>query len=105
MTQPVYLHVELKIAARELRRFLEVMDEVAPLIRDSGWGFVGAWQVRVGRAYTLRVIWELSDANLYFAERKALLDHPRLKDFKDVIDAAVEEEEVTMMTKLPYGLW
>lgn len=105
MSGRVYLHVELKIAPRELRRFLETMEEVAPLIQKSGWTFVGAWQERVGRAYTVRVIWDLPDANAYFAERKALTEHPHFAEFKAVIEDAVLEEKVSMMTKLPYGLW
>jgi hypothetical protein len=105
MMEPVYLHVELKIAPREINRFLTAMEEVAPLIQQSGWDFVGAWQDRVGRAYTIRVIWKLPDANAYFAPRKALVEHPRFSEFKAVIEDAVQEEKVSMMAKLPYGLW
>ena len=105
MADPVYLHVELKIAPAELQRFLATMNEVAPLIQQSGWDFVGAWQVRVGRAYTIRVIWQLPDANAYFAKRTSFVEHSSFKEYKAVIDAAVIEENVTMMAKLPYGLW
>jgi hypothetical protein len=104
MADPVFLHVELKIVPRELSRFLSTMQQVAPLLEQCGWGFVGAWQVKVGRAYTLRVIWRLASADLYFAERQALTSNPHLKEFRTVFEDAIEEETVTMMVSVPYGI-
>jgi hypothetical protein len=103
MTEPVFLHVELRIRPPEFSTFLKTMQEVAPLLAQSGWGFVGAWQVKVGRAYTLRVIWRLASADVFFAERRPLAEHPRLKDFRAVMESAIEEETVTMMVSVPYG--
>jgi hypothetical protein len=104
MSEPVYLHVELKIFPSKLARFLGTMQEVAPLIAQSGWGFIGAWQVNVGRAYVLRVIWRLESADAFFAGRPALTSHPRLKEFRAVLEDAIEEETVTMMSAVPYGI-
>lgn len=103
MSEPVFLHVELRIAPTEFRTFLDTMQEVAPLIVASGWKLVGAWQVRVGRAFTLRVIWELPDADTYFRERKPFTQHPRFAEYRAILGRAVEEEVVTMMTSVPYG--
>lgn len=103
MTQPVYLHVELKIAAAKRAAFLATMQEVAPLMMQSGWKLLGAWQTRLGRHNLIRVIWELPDANTYFRERKALVEHPRFAEFREVLEAAVEEEATSLMVRIPYG--
>lgn len=86
-----------------MARFLETMQHVAPLIGEAGWALVGAWRVRVGVANTLRVIWRVKDANAFLEERPALLAHPRFAEFRSVIDAAVLEETVSIMTAVPYG--
>lgn len=103
MAVPVFLHVELRVVPTEFRTFLDTMQEVAPLIIASGWKLVGAWQVRVGRAFTLRVIWELPDADTYFQERRPFTQHPRFAEYRAILARAVEEEVVTMMTSVPYG--
>ena len=103
MTDQVFLHVELRISAKEFVRFVDTMQHVWPLIEEAGWKFVGAWKVRVGVANSMRVIWSIADANAFFNERPGLLSHPRFAEFRAVIDAAVLEESVTIMTALPYG--
>ncbi|MFV3073540.1 NIPSNAP family protein [Niveispirillum fermenti] len=103
MAEPVFLHVELRIVPAEFRTFLDTMQEVTPLIIASGWKLVGAWQVRVGRAFTLRVIWELPDADTYFQERLPFTRHPRFAEYRTILSRAVEEEVVSMMTRVPYG--
>jgi hypothetical protein len=103
MVSPIYLHVELRMKPKELPRFLDVMQVVAPLIVESGWTLVGAWRVRVGVAHTLRIIWSLPDANAFFNDRPSLLAHPRFGEFRSVIDAAVIEETVSIMTAVAYG--
>ena len=103
MKQPVYLHVELKIAPAKRAAFLSTMQEVAPLMVQSGWKLLGAWQTRLGRNNLIRVIWELPDADTYFRERKALLEHPRFAEFREVLEAAVDEEVTSLMVRIPYG--
>jgi hypothetical protein len=101
--EAIFLHVELKIAPGRMARFLETMQTVAPLIGESGWLLLGAWRVRVGPANMLRVLWRLASADLFFADRPSLVNHPRFAEFRSIIDDAVLEEQVTMMTAVPYG--
>ncbi|MFA7586207.1 MAG: NIPSNAP family protein [Novosphingobium sp.] len=100
---PVFVHVELKIAPGQMARFLDTMQVVAPLMGEAGWNLVGAWRVRVGEANMLRVIWKMASAQVFFGDRPSLVNHPRFSEFRSLIDAAVLEERVTMMSAVPYG--
>ncbi len=104
MPDPVFAHVELRIVPGEMTNFLATMQVLAPLMQQSGWGFIGAWQVKVGRAHTLRVIWRLPSADAFFAERPFMRSHPQMAQFKSVLEAAIAEETVTLMVSVPYGI-
>lgn len=100
---PVYLHVTLKIRQSEVGAFFDCMAEAVPILEAAGWTFIGAWIDRVGRLNTVTDLWQLEDANQYYTALETFTRHPRYPHLKAVMDRAIEEEIVHMMSKVPYG--
>ena len=103
MSNPVYLHVTLKIDAEKRDMFFDVMKEAVPILEGLGWKFIGAWVDRVGRLNTVVDLWELEDANMYFDVMSQFAKHDDYPSIVARMDAAIDEEVVHMMTKVPYG--
>ena len=103
MADPIYLHVTLKIRAEKRKMFYEVMEEAVPIIESLGWKFIGAWADGVGRLNTVVDLWELEDANMYFDVMSAFSKDERYPSIVERMNAAIEEEVVHMMSKVPYG--
>ena len=103
MSNPVYLHVTLKIHAEKRQMFYDVMAEAVPIIESLGWKFIGAWVDGVGRLNTVVDLWELEDANMYFDVMREFSKHADYPSINARMNESIEEEVVHMMTKVPYG--
>ncbi|MBI1180830.1 MAG: hypothetical protein GC201_09750 [Alphaproteobacteria bacterium] len=103
MSSPLYLHVTLKVRMDGYHRFCEAMAKQVPIIESHGWKLVGAWVTTVGRLHTVIDIWEIADANAYNEVMKKVAARSDYKEFWDTLAETLEEEVVTMVTKVPYS--
>lgn len=99
----VYVHATLKIRIGGYERFCEAMAKQVPILESLGWKLVGAYVTALGRVYNVIDIWELPDANAFFDVTAKWRDFPEFKEFREVTPHVIEEEHVTMVTKVPYS--
>ena len=99
----IYVHATLKIRIGGYDRFCEAMARQIPILESHGWKLVGAWTTAVGRVCTVIDLWELPDANAFFDATGKWRADPEFQLFRAVSSEVIEEELVTMVTKVPYS--
>jgi len=99
----IYVHATLKIRIGGYERFCEAMAKQVPILESYGWKLVGAWNTAVGRVYAVIDLWELPDANSFFEATAKWRTHPDFAAFRAVAKEVIEEENVTMVNKVPYS--
>jgi NIPSNAP protein len=95
----VLMTASVKLYAGKLPDFISLLNDIQPLLAKHGWKLMGSYASIVGRLNTVLDLWELPDPN---AVEKALLD-PGFQTFIPRIKEIVEDETLSILTKLPIG--
>jgi len=93
----VYLQASLKLRAGKLPDFISMLNSMTPLLSKHGWKLLGSYASMVGRLNTVVDFWELPNPNAV----QAALSDPEFAKFAPQIHEIVEDETLTLMTKLP----
>lgn len=95
----VYLQASLKLYPGKVPDFIALLNDVRPMLAKHGWKLLGSYASIVGRLNTAVDFWELTDPN---AVERALAD-PEFHKFAPRIAEIVEDEVLSVLTKLPIG--
>jgi len=95
----VYMQASIKLHPGKLPDFINLLNKLTPVVAKHGWKLVGSYASVVGRLNTVVDLWELPNPN---AVELALGD-PELQKFGGQISEIVEDEVLTLLTKLPIG--
>jgi hypothetical protein len=95
----VYMTASIKLHPGKLPDFIELLNSITPMLAKHGWKLLGSYASLVGRLNTAVDLWELPDAN---AVEKALSD-PEFQKYAAKIKEIVEDETLSIVTKLPIG--
>lgn len=95
----VYLQASIKLYPGKLQDFTTMLNKLLPVVGKQGWKLVGSYANVVGRVNTVVDLWELPNAG---AVQAALSDPEMAKAAPQIADI-VEDETLTMLTKLPIG--
>jgi hypothetical protein len=93
----VYLTASIKLYPGKLPAFVELLSTIKPTLAKHGWKLLGSYATMAGRLNTVLDLWELPDPN---AVEKALSD-PEMQKFGPQISQIVEDETLSIVTKLP----
>lgn len=99
----VYVHARLKLKVGMYEEFCEAIGKQVPVLESHGWKLVGAWTAVVGKVCTVVDLWELPDANTFFDGLAAWRQSENFTEFRKVTSAAILEEDISMMKKVPYS--
>jgi hypothetical protein len=103
MDDKLYVHATLKVRIGGYERFCEALAKMVPILEACGWKLQGAWVTVVGRVYSVIDVWEIPDANTYFDATAKMRAHPGFAAIHETLSEVVEEEQVTMVRKVPYS--
>jgi quinol monooxygenase YgiN len=95
----VYLQASIKLYPGKLQDFIALLNKLTPVVGKHGWKLLGSYATAVGRLNTVVDLWELPDA----AALQAALSDPEMAKAAPQISEIVEDETLTMLTKLPIG--
>ena len=95
----VYMTASIKLYPGKLPDFISLINDITPMLANHGWKLMGSYASLVGRLNTVVDFWELPDPN---AVQMALSD-PEMQKFGPRIAAIVEDEVLSILTKLPIG--
>jgi NIPSNAP len=95
----IYMQASIKLYPGKLPDFINLLNKLTPLVAKHGMKLVGSYASVVGRLNTVVDLWELSDMNAL----EALGADPELRKYREEISSIIEDEVLTMMTKLPIG--
>jgi quinol monooxygenase YgiN len=95
----VYLQASIKLYPGKLQDFIALLNKLTPVVGKHGWKLIGSYATAVGRLNTVVDLWELPDA----AALQAALSDPEMAKAAPQISEIVEDETLTLMTKLPIG--
>ncbi|HVN91070.1 MAG TPA: NIPSNAP family protein [Candidatus Binataceae bacterium] len=95
----VYMTASVKLYAGKLEDFISLLNDIQPMLAKHGWKLMGSYATIVGRLNSVVDFWQLPEPN---AVEKALLD-PEFQKFIPRIKEIVEDETLSILTKLPIG--
>ncbi len=95
----VYMTASVKLYAGKLEDFISLLNDIQPMLAKHGWKLMGSYATIVGRLNSVVDFWQLPEPN---AVEKALLD-PEFQKFVPRIKEIVEDETLSILTKLPIG--
>jgi hypothetical protein len=96
----MYLQASIKLYPGKLQDFISLINDIAPVIsKKHGWKLLGSYAGVVSRLNTVVDWWEVPDANAV----TALLADPAFQEWGPRINGIVEDEVLTILTKLPIG--
>lgn len=95
----VYMTASIKLYPGKLPDFIALLNDITPMLGKHGWKLLGSYASLVGRLNTAVDLWELPDPN---AVQKALTD-PEFEKYAARIKEIVEDETLSILTKLPIG--
>jgi hypothetical protein len=95
----VYLQASIKLYPGKLQDFIQLLNTLTPVVGKHGWKLLGSYATVAGRLNTAVDIWELPDPNAL----QAALSDPEMQKFAGRISEIVEDETLTILTKLPIG--
>jgi NIPSNAP len=98
-TSMVYLHASIKLRPGTLPQFTTLLNELLPLVGKHGMKLVGSYASVIGRVNTVVDLWELPDASAL----QAVQADPALQKVAPRVAEIIEDEIVTLLTKLPIG--
>jgi hypothetical protein len=95
----VYMTASVKLHHGKMQDFIALLNDVQPMLAKHGWKLMGSYSTIVGRLNSVLDLWQLPDPN---AVEKALSD-PEFQKFVPRIKEIVEDETLSIVTKLPIG--
>jgi hypothetical protein len=95
----VYLQASIKLYPGKLQDFIALLNKLTPVVGKHGWKLLGSYATAVGRLNTVVDLWELPEATAL----QAALSDPEMAKVAPQISEIVEDETLTLMTKLPIG--
>jgi NIPSNAP len=95
----VYLHAQIKLYPGKQQDFVSLLNTLMPTLNKHGWKLIGSFSALVGRLNTAMDLWELPNPNAV----EALLTDLEFQKHAAWIHEIVEDEVLTMLTKLPVG--
>jgi hypothetical protein len=95
----VYLQASIKLYPGKLQDFTQLLNGLLPVVGKHGWKLVGSYATVAGRLNTVLDVWELPDPNAL----QAALTDPEMQKAGARISEIVEDETLTILTKLPIG--
>src|ERR1700692_1500725 len=100
----MYLQASIKLYPGKLPDFISLVNEIAPVMnKKHGWKLLGRYAGVISRLNTVVDFWEVPSADAVTAELAQLLTDPEFKKFAPRISEIVEDEVLTILTKLPIG--
>ena len=95
----MYVQASIKLRPGKLQDFVKLLNEVTPFIAKHGWKLIGSYGSVVGRLNTVVDWWEIPNAD---AVPAALAD-PEFAKWGPRISEIIEDEVLSILTKLPIG--
>jgi hypothetical protein len=95
----VYMTAQIKLYPGKLQAFIELLNELTPVLGKHGIKLLGSYAGVVTRLNTVLDLWELPDPNAV----EKLLSDPELQKHGPRIAEIIEDEVLSIMTKLPIG--
>lgn len=96
----LYLQASIKLYPGKLPDFISLINDIAPILNKKyGWKLLGSYAGVVSRLNTVVDWWEIPDANAV----TALLGDVDFQKWGPRISEIVEDEVLTILTKLPIG--
>jgi NIPSNAP len=95
----VYLQASIKLHPGKLQDFTNLINELLPIVGKHGWKLVGSYAALVGRLNTVVDLWELPNTEAV----AAVLGDAEMQKRAHRIAEIVEDEVLTVLTKLPIG--
>jgi hypothetical protein len=95
----VYMQASIKLHPGKLPDFIALINKVTPLAAKHGIKLLGSYASIVGRLNTVVDFWELPEPNSV----EKLLGDPELQKFGPQIAEIIEDEVLSILTKLPIG--
>lgn len=95
----MYLQASIKLHPGKLQDFITLLNDLTPTVAKHGWKLLGSYASVVGRLNTVVDFWEVPNANAV----EALLADPEMQKIGPRISEIVEDEVLTLLTKLPIG--
>ena len=95
----VYLQASIKLRAGKLQDFVALLNSLTPVVAKHGWKLIGSYASLVGRLNTVVDLWELPNA----AAVEAALGDAEMQKHGPRISEIVEDETLTLLSKLPIG--
>jgi len=95
----VYMQASIKLHPGKLPDFVNLLNKLTPVLAKHGWKLVGSYASVVGRLNTVVDLWELPNPNAV----EVGLGDPELQKFGGQISEIVEDEVLTLLTRLPIG--
>ena len=96
----LYLQASIKLHPGKLPDFIALINDIAPVInKKHGWKLLGSYAGVISRLNTVIDWWEVPNADAV----TALLGDPEFQKWGPRIAEIVEDEVLTILTKLPIG--
>jgi hypothetical protein len=95
----VYLHAQIKLFPGKQQDFVKLLNTLMPQLHKHGWKLVGSFSALAGRLNTVVDLWELPDPNAL----QAVLTDPEFQKHGPTIHDIIEDEVLSVLTKLPIG--
>ncbi|HJU28045.1 MAG TPA: NIPSNAP family protein [Candidatus Binataceae bacterium] len=95
----MYLQASIKLRPGKLPDFISLLNDLTPAVAKHGWKLIGSYASVVGRLNTVVDLWEIPNANAV----EAVLSDPEMQKNGPRISEIVEDETLTVLTKLPIG--
>lgn len=95
----MYLQASIKLRPGKLHDFIALLNDLTPVVAKHGWKLLGSYASVVGRLNTVVDLWEVPNANAV----ETVLSDPEMQKNGGRISEIVEDETLTLLTKLPIG--
>jgi len=95
----VYVQASIKLHPGKLQDFISLISKLSPVTTRHGWKLLGSYASVVGRLNTVVDMWELTDIK----NIEALFADPEMAKMGPLIAEIIEDEVLTVLTKLPIG--
>ena len=95
----VYLQASIKLHPGKLPDFINLINTILPVVGKHGWKLIGSYATMAGRLNTVVDWWELPSPDAL----QAALSDPEFGKYAATINEIVEDEVLSILSKLPIG--
>ena len=95
----MYLQASIKLHPGKQQDFVNLLNDLMPSLNKHGWKLVGSFATAVGRLNGAVDFWEVPNAEAV----TSLLSDSEFQKHGKRISEIVEDEVLTLLTKLPIG--